>query len=423
MSDSTPHALLDPALARACLVEAGVPVDELAITYRRVLEDSGVVAYRLRGHDARGEAVQSWGYARWAPPARLAAIADKWLAGRAEPGPFGDGVRRLPGVDALLFLSPNDRELRALPQVLDPSRLKRLLAPLAPFAPAGFRVRESRSALEVLRYKPEQRLVARAHLALVNEAREARTLDAIVRVFADDRGTALAATVAAWREAGAGRVLPEPLGAVAEGHVHVERAVPGETLRQAIRAGTIAPAPLTRALVTLHAARPVLAARRSSTDRLALVSDVLRTLAAHGVPRAIALAESLSAHVPRERLDTPVHGDLHARQVLVDHCEPVFVDFERAAMGDPLDDVGNLLAHLRWEHATMGEDGAAAGPFADALEHDLRTHAAYADEPTARFFEACALVEIAELPVRRRLPGATETAARAVAMARATLQA
>jgi aminoglycoside phosphotransferase (APT) family kinase protein len=99
----------------------------------------------------------------------------------------------------------------------------------------------------------------------------------------------------------------------------------------------------------------------------------------------------------------------------------VFVDFERAALGDPLDDLGNLLAHLAWEHATLGPDGAAAGPFAEALAHEYAARTAPSPSGARAFHEACALVEIAELPVRRRLPGAAEVAGRALAMARAAL--
>lgn len=419
--DTPEHELLDPARARAKLLAAGLAVDEVTMLYRRVLEDGGVAAYRLQGRDANDTPVTTLGYVRWGPPTRMAAIADKWLGGRAEPGPFGDGVRRLPGSDALLFLSPNDRELRLLPQVVDRGRLKRLLAPLPPFEPAGFRIREKRSTLTVLRYKPEQRLVARASLAIVNQHDETHTLEAIVRVFADARGATLASDVLAWRASGAAGVLPTPLGAVADGHVHAELAVRGDTLRQAIRAGTIAPAHIAGALVTLHTARPSLVARRTSAARLALVQRILATLDAHGVPDTASLAHALADRCPDERTDTPVHGDLHARQMLVHEGVPVFVDFERAAMGDANDDLGNLLAHLRWEHATMDADGAAAGPFAEALAHELRSHPAYDLAGAARFFEACALVEIAELPVRRRMSTAAEIAGRAVTMAYAAL--
>ena len=72
-STGTPPApqdvLLDPERARACLNAAGVPVDEVVITYRRVLDDHGVVAYRLHGADPSGTRVSTPGYARWAPGA------------------------------------------------------------------------------------------------------------------------------------------------------------------------------------------------------------------------------------------------------------------------------------------------------------------------------------------------------------------
>lgn len=416
-----PVALLDPAQARATLARAGLALDDLAIHYRRVQDDGGTVAYRLHGRDAAGAAVETLGYARWGAPDRIAAIAEKWVGERAEANPLGAGVRTLPGLDAVLFLLPNDRNLRLLPKVASLDRLKRLLAPLAPFEPAGFRIRERKSALELRRYKPEQRLVALADLALARDTDGAtRTQRVVVRLFADPRGSALQHDLAAWRAAGAAARLPEPLGALEDGHIYVEGAVPGDTLRARIRAGLADPGVFARALGELHAARPALGATRTVEARLALVHAIVATLARAQVPGVDGLAELAAAARPETRTDVPVHGDLHARQVLVgDDGEPVFVDFERAAMGDPLDDLGNLIAHLVWEHDTAGAEGAAAGPFAEAVAREYARCTGPLDARSLAFHEGCAFMEIAELPVRRRLPEAAATSARAVARARA----
>lgn len=416
-----PAALLDPAQARVTLANAGLALDDLAIHYRRVQDDGGTVAYRLHGRDGAGSAVETMGYARWGAPDRIAAIAGKWTEDRAEANPLGAGVRTLPGLDAVLFLLPNDRNLRLLPKVASLDRLKRLLAPLAPFEPAGFRIRERKSALELRRYKPEQRLVALADLALARDADGTnRTQRVVVRLFADARGEALQRDLTAWRAAGAAAWLPEPFGALEDGHVYVEGAVPGDTLRARIRAGTAEAARFADALTGLHAARPALGAVRTVEARLALVHAIVATLARAQVPGVEGIAELATTIRPETRTDVPVHGDLHARQVLVgDDGEPVFVDFERAAMGDPLDDLGNLIAHLVWEHDTAGAEGTNAGPFAEAVTREYAQRAGSLDARSLAFHEGCAFLEIAELPVRRRLPEAAATSARAVARARA----
>lgn len=418
-----PHALLHVAHARQLLTLAGLAIENLEIHYRRAQDDGGVAAYRLHGPDAEGNPVDTLGYARWGSAERIAAIADKWLQ-RARPCAWGAGVRPLPGLDALLFVFPNDRNLKALPKVASITELKRTLAPLPPFEPAGYRIREKRATLDVLRYKPEQRCILRAQLEARNESNgDTRAHDLIVRVFADARGATLLHTLEAWRDAGAAHVLPEPLGVLEDGQVYVERSVPGETMRAAIRTGRIAPERFADALATLHAARPAFEARRTPVQRLELLHRITAALAEAGVPGVKALLARLETACPAHAGESPVHADLHARQVLVHDGAPAFVDLERAALGDPLDDLGSLTGHLRWEHATLGADGAAAAAFAGAVT------AAYAARTTPRpvrdlaFYEAAALLEIAELPVRRRLDDSAALAGKAVALAAASLDA
>ncbi|MEQ1834367.1 MAG: phosphotransferase, partial [Candidatus Eisenbacteria bacterium] len=275
----------------------------------------------------------------------------------------------------------------------------------------------------IRRYKPEQRMVARAHLTLVHDA-EARTreLDVMVRLFGDERGARIARDVAAWRAAGAAALLPRPLGALEAGAVYVEEALSGHTLRASVRDGEVTPAVMAHALAALHAAPAVFERRQGVRERLAMLAPVLSALEGAGIAGSVEVARELAAAAPAEHAGVPIHGDLHARQVLVQDGQPRFVDFERCAMGDPLDDLGNLLAHLEWEHATMGAEGAAAGPFAEALAREYAAVTPARAPEVLGFYRACALLEIAELPVRRRTDDAVTVSAQAVAMARAALR-
>ena len=424
MSLFGPHsALLHPQHALMLLRSAGLALTGLQLTYRRVLETSGVAAYQLSGQDAAGQPVETLGYARWDTPERLAEMARKWDASRAEPNPLGDGVRALPEANAMLFLLPNDRGLKLLPKVTALDRLKRVLGSLPELEPAGWRIKARKSAIDIRRYKPEQRMVARAQLALVHDA-DARTraLEVMVRLFGDDRGARIARDVAAWRETGAAAILPRPLGALEDGAVYVEEALSGHTLRSSIREGGVTPAAMAGALATLHSAHPGFERRQGARDRLKMANVVLAVLQRAGVAGSDEVAAELAAKLPAEHAGVPIHGDLHARQVLVEAGSPRFVDFERCAMGDPLDDLGNLLAHLEWEHATMRNEGAAAGPFAVALAREYMCLTPTREPGVLGFYRACALLEIAELPVRRGAEDAAEASARAVAMARAALR-
>ena len=43
-----------------------------------------------------------------------------------------------------------------------------------------------------------------------------------------------------------------------------------------------------------------------------------------------------------------IHRDLHEKQLLVNGTQAWLIDFDTFAMGDPAQDIGNFIAHLRW---------------------------------------------------------------------------
>lgn len=80
------------------------------------------------------------------------------------------------------------------------------------------------------------------------------------------------------------------------------------------------------------------------------------------VPEMEALATWLEAHVPADAAPSLVHGDYKLDNVMLDAEQPdrlvgVF-DWEMSAIGDPLVDVGILLAY--WVHVASVSDGSIA---------------------------------------------------------------
>lgn len=51
-----------------------------------------------------------------------------------------------------------------------------------------------------------------------------------------------------------------------------------------------------------------------------------------------------------------IHRDLHERQLLCGDDRAWLIDFDTFAMGDPAQDVGNFIAHLRWAARCEGRD-------------------------------------------------------------------
>ena len=394
------EVLTDTTRALAALRAAGLPLDSLEVAESRALEAGGVVAYRLRGTGITGEHAVSLGYARWGTPEHIAGTLHRWRDSRAEPGPFGTGVRAIPGLPAALFLMPNDDRLPLLPGVADLARLVRHLEKLPELESAGWRAHEHLSRFDVVRYRPELELAAHVSLGLTQEpSGTSRTLEANLRLFADGRTERLLAELHAWRAGGAAAVLPRPLGLLHEGQLYVEEVPAGGTLRDAVRAGAIAPEPVAAALATLHGASTTFA------------DTILRRLRLHDAlddSQVAAVAGPLTAALPVVRSLRPVHGGLQPRKIRAGDAGLVFMELEDCAMGDPFDDWGSLIAHFLWESHTEFPQGTAEGEFAARLMPLARATAPGRPARDLAFFIACALLEIAASPERAHTIGTAE---------------
>jgi hypothetical protein len=406
------EVLTDATRALAALRAAGLPLDSLELAESRALEAGGLAAYRLSGTGITGEHAVSLGYARWGTPEHIASTLHGWRDSRAEPGPFGAGVRAIPGLPAALFVMPNDDRLPLLPAVADLARLVQHLAKLPELESAGWRAHERLSRFDVVHYRPELELAAHVSLGLTQEPSGAsRTLETNLRLFSDGRTERLLADTHAWRAGGAAAVLPRPLGLLQEGRLYVEEVPAGGTLRDAVRAGGVAPGGVVKALATLHGARTTFADTRPADGRLVVAHTILRQLRTHDAlddSRVAAVAGPLTAALPNVRALRPVHGGLQPGKIRAGDAGLVFMELEDCAMGDPFDDWGSLIAHFVWESRTEFPEGSAESAFAASL---LPLARATAPERPARelaFFTACALLEIIVSPERAHMTEAAE---------------
>ena len=106
-----------------------------------------------------------------------------------------------------------------------------------------------------------------------------------------------------------------------------------------------------RALAGLHRARIPLANRWRASDELlalrAAMRDVGVALPQLGgrIDRTIQRLQR-DAHDLDSRETTPIHANLFGDQILLDHGRVGIVDWDDLCMGDPIFDVGRLLAHV-----------------------------------------------------------------------------
>ncbi len=404
-------ALLRGDALRTLLVRSGVAVDDVRATYVRLKPGAGALVAVDLVHRTVDGVTTTPGYLRLHDHQRAAELARKWHADRTVPTPLGDGVRLLDDGCSVLFVFPNDAEVRGLRFVAEPDKLKRLLAELPAIGGAGFRVRGRASTFERVRYKPERRLILRARLALRNDATGADAVRHVfVRFFTDARGERLHRLMVALRAGGLDAAVPEPLGFAADGKLFVEAEVVGRELFAVAGGGGGDASAVAEVVAKVHAC---------SIDDLPLLlpDDVLANAleATRALARAApTLREQLDELEARLRAQVPdpaaiavtLHGDCHLHQFLVEPGRVVLVDFERAARGDPAFDLGHLCAHA----CSSARRAASQGEPARHQEFAAQVVAAYrAARPATAltalpFYTACGLLDRALLPYRHLEP-------------------
>lgn len=254
-----------------------------------------------------------------------------------------DGARAKGGPAVRVWPVAADPDLPGLAVALDPKRVRDLLAQLG--------VPRAGVALRLRAYRPRRRAVVEvetgAHRLFLKVVRP-RTIARVQRVHESLRGALPVPATHGW--------LPE-LGLV------VLEALPGITLREALRRGDPAPAAagIERLLAGLLPPAGSSAARSQVQAGLRHL-DLVRRLA----PEASRAVEGFD---PGElagvsRVDAFIHGDLHEGQVLVEGGSLIgLLDLDTAGFGDPRDDWATLLAHLSVLASEAGSEERAR--FAD----------------------------------------------------------
>jgi hypothetical protein len=322
-------------------------------------------------------------------------------------------IELVPGKPKRLFRYPDDPYLPGLAHVASALEAHELL-------PKYVRLHPQRLHVEAVRYRPTTRAVLRHTLHWRRASMGEVTL--FVRVMPPARVARLLAAAALAEHSGF--VLPRLAGSWPEGGVLWLAGVPGETVRALIREGK-PPEPdlildglarLWAAPAPRDAGHPLdLAAAFRWTERL--LAQVLQD---EGTRQALRrAADVLGPFAEAWQPSALAHNDFYDDQLLLTPSGRLaLVDFEETGPGDPLLDVGNLLAHLRW----MARFGIASEA-CDAYRRRFRSAALHRfgwEEGALALREAFALFRLSSNPVRqlqRDWPQAVETGLALVAEA------
>ena len=237
-----------------------------------------------------------------------------------------------------LFRYPEDSRLPGLGQASHPETALKLLNRHV------LAVRARRAGVELIRYRPASRAVLRHSVGRVRFYARVMRPDAVTPL--------LTAQELIGRS---GFVLPRLAGYWAEGGVVWLSEIPGRNLRRGIQAGKLPnPSVLLDGLQGLWSAPHVPDGARpfnlSGAYRRARRSFAHNVRDRDSAQRS--LNDSTRALDPFVRSWRPsgiAHNDFYDDQMLVLRDGRIaLVDFEEAGPGDPMLDVGNFLAHLRW---------------------------------------------------------------------------
>ncbi len=320
-------------LQRLVVERAGFNIDRVEVCYLRYQPQTKcLAALRIEA----GDEVR-WAYLK----CYHRADAARWskVAARGDSA-SGAGTGRIvwPELATELIWFPTDDRIDHLSQLFDEAYRAALLTRICPTSPelAGAR-------LATLNYKPERRFVG----ALA----DAQMTHAVVKIYT------ASAFPAALLRARALRDAPLPLGPRLIGrskrrNLLVFRWQSGDVLADHLDAADAPALVMTtgRTLAQLHETSGLALPVRTWLDELA-TWDAARSFLAWVNPASVRQLAELDRLLRATPFDegaarVPVHGDFYAKQVLHHAGEIRLLDFDEAALGDPLSDLGNWCAKL-----------------------------------------------------------------------------
>lgn len=288
---------------------------------------------------------------------------------------------------------PTDRKLPGLKRLNDAAARRKLLQEVLPEHPELWG-----AGLEILRYKPERRLVARLHAPDGSRA--------LLKLYhAGDFERARAGAEAFSR----GTVPSAPLLGLHQGHhVLIWRWLDASACDALLAIQPALAEDIGRALATLHA-QPVAelnpVARGEEGRPLRAAAEHVAYLLPELAPRVLRLVATLGGQLraaPVVRY--AVHGDFSADQVLWTPEGAAIIDFDAAALGDPAWDLGTFAAQL--ERGVIRGDLTAevVAAVRGALESGYSAQRSSLP-PRVALYTAAGLLRLAPHAFRTRQPG------------------
>lgn len=342
----------EPARVRGCEIER--------IKYRP--GRNCVVAYRLSitGEAGPAERRVSAGF-HDAGEARR-----RYESARAGISPATESVFLDPGIDAVVRLFPSDRKLRDLHSLTTGEEVIRTQLPGLLEARWENACDVHEAAHRIVSYFPDHTCTAALDLRLRMRGRgDRRAWRVFGKMHHDDAGADTFVVMRHLWSAASSRTAAgyaRPLAYDATRRILWQEGVAAPTLQELLDRGAVTDRALdlvTRAVAGLHATPTAPDRRRTQADLLEEI-DLAAGIVARARPELSAQVASLARIlVSRSRRPDPggdatLHGDLHARNILVGPDRAYLIDLDRVSLGPPLAELGSLLAEIAGRPAYAG---------------------------------------------------------------------
>ena len=224
---------------------------------------------------------------------------------------------------------------------------------------------------------------------------------------------------AVWRES-YGRVsIAPPVGYVAVARLSLQEFLTGTRLSDLTARGELVgrARQAARSIARIHELNLPVLKHRSVEKEMSGVERWTRVLSQIRPAQAARLSKMndvlRSELAQRMRITATVHADFHLANILAERRSVTLIDWDQVAHGDPMLDVGRLLASLRVTALRMEDRLDALADVEDSFL-DAYLESTGDDEGRARLFEAVSLITAAATPFRLQRDGWEEWADRMI---------
>lgn len=281
---------------------------------------------------------------------------------------IGEGIFHMPEIEAVVRVFPNDRKLAGLPALADFNQLKAIILPEVVRNSFGDEWAIAELTAEPIHYAAERGYTVRADLELINQLQgESERRRIFGKTYcAGEAETAWQLMRELWQSEARqhGRLLiPQPLAFQPEIETIWQNGFNGKTLNEfdsesaefsemMEKAGT--------AVAALHRSSVQNAQRLNQVDLFAKL-EVAQKLIGRVRPSLQSTLHLLVEKLVKasgkfgERPKATLHGDLHLKNLFASGNRLALIDLDNLALGDPLRDVGSLIASLHYRELLEGK--------------------------------------------------------------------